>query len=85
MVHRRRNLKKLENKYFAKPEALKVVLTILKHNPPLDKFLLNSYRYKLHKGDDKAPKRHEVKLFSTTLTAVNVIHVSAVKVCLWLW
>jgi hypothetical protein len=56
----------------------------LKHNPLLDKFLLNSYRYKLHKGDGKAPKRHEVKLFSTTLTAVNVIHVSAVKVCLWL-
>ena len=51
------------NKPFAKPEVLKL-LTILKHNPPsppLNKFHLNSYRYKLHKGDDKAPKRHEVK------------------------
>jgi hypothetical protein len=65
LVHRRRKLKTFQNKSSAKPEALEV-LTFLKHNPPslpLDKFLLNSYRYKLHKGDDKAPKRHEVKFF----------------------
>jgi hypothetical protein len=52
-------MKTFENKSCAKPEALKV-LTFLKHNPPslpLDKFLLNIYRYKLHKGDDKAQKK----------------------------
>jgi hypothetical protein len=65
LVHEIRILKTFQNKSCAKPEALKV-LTFLKRNPPslqLDKFLLNSYRYKMHKGDDKAPKRHEVKFF----------------------
>jgi hypothetical protein len=59
------NLKTFQNKSSSKPEALKV-LTFLKHNSPslpLDKSLHNSYRYKLHKRDDKAPKRHEVKFF----------------------
>jgi hypothetical protein len=56
------------HKSWAKPEALKV-LTFLKHNPPslpLDKFLLNSYTYKLHRGDDKAPERQRWSFFNSS-------------------